>query len=85
MTTVFHNTNKLQDVSGPGWPFLWLSERHARLDPIVNLFVTYYFLVAFGMGPKLLAHRPKYITANGRDMDSIDVTLSTKINKQKNR
>lgn len=45
------------------------------MGPIVNLFVTHYFVVAFGKGPRSLAHRPKYITGSGRDKGTIDLTL----------
>ena len=49
------------------------------MDTIVNLFVTHYFVVAFGKGPRSLAHRPKYITPNGSARDNL--TLQIKINK----
>lgn len=35
------------------------------MGPIVDVFVTHYFAVASGTGPRTRAHAPKYMTHSG--------------------
>lgn len=53
MIAVFHNTNKPQDVSGPGWPFLRLSGGTCLNGSHCQCICHPLFCGGFWQGPKV--------------------------------